>query len=342
MRPPIQIRVFAALFVSWLLLAGCSSPDVQIEGVKGRTMGTTYSLLWPANQDVDAQRVREKVELALASINAEMSTYDPSSQLSQFNKQSSPSSLSIGSDFYQVMVLSKSVFEQTDGYFDPTVGPLVNLWGFGPDKHPINIPSASTIADTKMNTGFSAIQLDEGVIRKNAPRYVDLSAVAKGFAVDKVALILDDFGISSYLVEIGGELKGKGLKAPGLPWKVAVEKPIEEERAVQEVLPLTNGAMATSGDYRNYFVLEGKKLSHSIDPFTGYPVEHTLASVTVVDDNCARADALATAMLVMGAEKAKKLAKEEQIAALLIERVGTDFITHKTPAWTGRFEDVER
>lgn len=335
-----MLRFFAliAFCLSYFSLIGCSEPAPTLNSLKGRTMGTSYSILWPAHIQVDQTILRSKVDVILEDINSQMSTYDPNSQLSQFNQSPAPATRSIPSDFFSVMVLSQEIFELTSGYFDVTVGPLVNMWGFGPDKKPTSIPSDAEIQSKQAQVGFSVIGLTAGQLSKSQQRYIDLSAIAKGYGVDKIAALLDKEGIDAYLVEIGGELRAKGVKAQGKPWKVAVEKPAIGERAVQVILPLSDASMATSGDYRNFFEMDGERLSHSIDPFTGKPTAHTLASVTVVDENCARADALATAMLVMGAEKAKILAKEQNITAFFIERVEEQFVEFETPAWKRRFD----
>lgn len=335
LRLPLLIAVSFCLAL--IGLSGCSDSQPKLTSLKGRTMGTSYSILWPSHIQTSQESLRIKVEALLADINRQMSTYDPNSDLSKFNDASAPISQAVPNDFYTVMNLSQEVYEMTSGYFDVTVGPLVNMWGFGPDKQPTAIPTKDMIKSKQAQVGFSAISLENSHISKSQQRYVDLSAVAKGYGVDKVAALLDEEGFDAYLVEIGGELRAKGVKAEGKSWKVAVEKPSIHERAVQIILPLRDASMATSGDYRNFFEMDGQRLSHSIDPFTGKPTVHTLASVSVVDENCARADALATAMLVMGAEKAKILAREQNISALFIERVGEQFIEFKTPAWNRRF-----
>ena len=322
------------------LLVGCEDAQkIALDGISGQTMGTSYSILWPATVSVDKDALKLKVEQTLSNVNQQMSTYDPASELSLFNQQAAPYRTSISSDFVHVMTLSQEISALTEGYFDVTVGPLVNLWGFGPDKQPLEIPPKDMIEQKRSLVGYKALSLESNVLAKSKQRYVDLSAIAKGYGVDKVAETLDSFGVTAYLVEIGGELRAKGVKGPDKPWIVAVERPQIHERAAQLILPLKDTAMATSGDYRNFFYMDGKRLSHSIDPFTGEPTAHTLASVTVVDENCARADALATAMLVMGAKKAKELADKQNIAALLIERGNNEeFKEIKTPAWNRRFD----
>jgi len=229
--------------------------------------------------------------------------------------------------------------EISGGAFDPTVGPLVNLWGFGPDAGAEALPSDTVIDEAKASVGFSAISVrapeaDGGAaIRKSAQRRLDLSAIAKGLGVDQVYALLDDHGYANFLVEIGGEVRVKGDK-DGLGWKIAVEKPIKGERAVEQLLSLKNVALATSGDYRNYREIDGVAYSHTIDPSTGRPVTHQLASVTVADSECAMADGWATTLLVLGPTKGFELAIARNLPAMFIERVDDEFVVKQTP----RFE----
>ncbi len=330
----LQITV---LFIFSINLAACSPATPEMQSIKGRTMGTGYSILWPAQSpSINTEVTREKIETLLGNINSQMSTYQPDSEISVFNSSNPPYSNVISDDFARVMALSIELNRDTDGYFDVSVGPLVNLWGFGPDKKPVSKPSDQAINSALQIIGLNAIALDKNTLSKQAPRYIDLSAIAKGYAVDQVAELLNGLGVNSYLVEIGGEMRAKGLKPGAEPWKIAIESPNFIQRKVHKILPVSNVAIATSGDYRNFFELDGKHYSHSINPKTGYPVEHSLASVTIVAEQCANADALATAMLVMGMEKAKEYALKNNIKAYMIVRdEKSEFQEYLSPAFLG-------
>lgn len=324
-----------AVFVT--ATTACSEPPVTIERVTGSTMGTTYSMLWPkqAQLEVSSQGLKQEVDEVLLKVNQQMSTYDPSSELSVFNNTKAPHSQEISPGFAYVMAEAALLHKQSAGYFDVTIGPLVNLWGFGPSNKGLNLsteaPSESAIAEAKSNVGLGAVSVQQNTLSKQQDRYIDLSAIAKGYGVDKVAELLEAKGIQNYLVEIGGEMRAKGQKAEAKPWKVAIESPDFLQRKVHKILALKDYSIATSGDYRNYFEVDGERYSHSIDPFSGIPVQHKLASVTVIHQNCSRADGLATAMLIMGEQRAKEFAQQHKIKAYFIERQGTEFKEYVSP-----------
>ncbi|QIZ84054.1 FAD:protein FMN transferase [Bermanella marisrubri] len=306
-------------------------------------MGTTYSVRYYDDIGVSSDELKQEVDILLVEVNRQMSTYQGRSEISQFNQQNAPYEQKISAEFADVVFLSQQLYEMTGGYFDVTVGPLVNLWGFGPDGRPVNPPSEQEVQAALEKTGMDAIKLDKLTLSlsKSAHRYVDLSAIAKGFGVDLVAQLLEAKGAHNYLVEIGGEIRVSGMKPSQQEWKLAVETPETDAalgaRSVQKILNLTDAGMATSGDYRNFFEVDGTRYSHTIDPFTGMPSAHSLGSVTVIADTCARADAIATAMLVMGTEKALALAKEHNIAAYFIVRTDNGFQEQYSEAWKTRF-----
>jgi len=213
------------------------------------------------------------------------------------------------------------------GAFDITVGPLVNLWGFGAAGIAQQPPGQADIDEALQTTGFEQLQTDCGkpALRKRlAKLHVDLSAYAKGYAVDRLATLLDEAGIADYLVEIGGEMRMRGSNASRQKWAIAIETPSRAGRTVQTIIHLTDAAVATSGDYRNYFEYDGAVFSHTIDPQSGYPVTHEAASVTVIADNAAFADGVATALLVLGPKAGMELAEREQIAAYFLLRMGDE------------------
>jgi thiamine biosynthesis lipoprotein len=339
LRPLENAALMAAFFVVALLI-GCSS-EIEIQKLSGRTMGTTWSVVI-ANPIAshDHELLQADIESVLAEVNRQMSTYDPTSEISQFNQYDELDTWYPVSELFAMTTAKALGFSEiSNGAFDPTIGPLVNLWGFGPDAGVEALPSDVMIDEAKAKVGFSAISVrtpesDGGAaIRKSAQRRLDLSAIAKGLGVDKVYALLDNLGYANYLVEIGGEVRVKGDK-DGLGWKIAVEKPIKGERAVEQLLSLKNVALATSGDYRNYREIDGVAFSHTIDPSTGRPVTHQLASVTVADSECEMADGWATTLLVLGPKKGFELAVARNLPAMFIERFNDEFVVKQTP----RFE----
>ena len=333
--------VLAAFFVL-ATLSGCAS-DPEIKKLSGRTMGTSWSVVI-ANPiaNYDQEEIQAEVESVLLEVNRQMSTYDPGSEISRFNQFEGLNTWFPVSELFAATTASALSFSEiSNGSFDPTVGPLVNLWGFGPGNSSEVLPSDEAIALAMSTVGFSAIAVRESgagngsAIQKKADRYLDLSAIAKGLGVDQVYALLDDLGYSNFLVEIGGEVRVKGDK-DGTGWRVAVEKPVNGDRAVERLLSLKDKALATSGDYRNYREIEGVAYSHTINPSTGRPVTHQLASVTVADSACAMADGWATTLLVLGPTRGYQLAVEKNLSAMFIERVGHDFVVRETP----RFEQL--
>jgi len=303
------------------------SQSAQVISLSGNTMGTTYHIkVVPNKSSPEAHELQAEIDTALELVNDQMSTYRQNSELSRFNALAANESLEVSSDTALVIAEGMRLSKVTDGALDITLGPLVNLWGFGPDKRPTSIPSTDTIALAKANTGIEYLQVDGNTLSKTKDAlYVDLSSIAKGFGVDKVASILDKYKVSGYLVEIGGEISLHGVKSDGSAWRVAIEQPDVEDRQIQQVIELGDMAMATSGDYRNYYEEEGRQFSHLIDPRTGYPIEHRLASVTVLHQQTMVADGYATAMMVLGTEKSLALAKRENLAIMLIEKQDDGF-----------------
>lgn len=272
----------------------------------GQTMGTTYRVVY---LDEQQREFKEGIDSLLQVFNQSLSTYIADSELSRFNR--SDSLIFSLPYFYPVLKVSEEVFRKTDGAFDPTVGPLVNAWGFGPDGPALK--DSLNIQVLLRSVGFDKIRFDENQVIKAIPgMYLDFSAIAKGYGVDVVANYLENLGIKDFLVEIGGELVARGINDRGELWKVGVSTPNEESPAndLYGIIALDNRALATSGNYRNFYVEDGKKYAHTIDPATGYPVQHELLSVTVVAKDCMTADAYATAMMVMGTEKSIDLQKE--------------------------------
>lgn len=268
--------------------------------LSGKTMGTTYNITYLDRENRDLQ---SSIDSLLLVFNQSLSTYIPDSELSKFN-QGDTLDFSLP---YLLPILdaSKTVYENTSGAFDPTVGPLVNIWGFGPGGP--ELKDSVDIKNLLSKVGFDKIEFDQKQLRKRVSGiYLDFSAIAKGYGSDVIADFLDNKGISDYLVEIGGELVAHGVNEKGELWKVGVNRPEESANSTDliSIIALQNRGMATSGNYRNYYVRDSVKISHTINPATGYPVSHNLLSATVLADNCMMADAYATAMMVMGKDKA--------------------------------------
>lgn len=270
----------------------------------------------------------------MVEVNNQMSTYQQDSEISRFNQlKEANQAVEISQDFAKVVAEAVRLNKMTEGALDVTVGPLVNLWGFGPDKRLNKVPSDEQIKERSSYVGINKISLktdSKPMLTKSEPNlYLDLSSIAKGFGVDKLAEHLEKIGLSNYLVEIGGELRGKGKNLQGLDWRIAIEQPImEQAQSVQITVPLHNLGMATSGNYRNYFEDEnGNRLSHIIDPQKLSPVSHNLASITVLAPTTMTADGLSTGLFVLGAEKALALAEREKLAIFLIVKSGDKFET---------------
>jgi thiamine biosynthesis lipoprotein len=308
--------------------SGCDRTPPLVE-IHGNTMGTTYSVKvveLPPGSTSDT--LKSRIDARLERVNALMSTYRDDSELSRFNASRSTDWIPVDPALADLVERSLSISNLTAGAFDVTVGPLVNLWGFGPDTHPFRVPDDATIAEALRRVGRDklSVRLEPPALRKAHPElYVDLSGIAKGYGVDQIAEVLDAVAVQDYLVEIGGELRAKGQKPGDQPWRIAIERPDAGTRAVYRGVTLEDAAMATSGDYRNFYVQDGRSYSHTIDPTTGRPVDHALASVTVVSQDCATADALATGLLVLGPESGLALAEAHGIRAFLVSRVAEGY-----------------
>jgi thiamine biosynthesis lipoprotein len=310
--------------VSFLLLSGCDhAPEiVQISGSK---FGTSYNITIVADQPAPAD-LSEQIEDALDIVDLAMSTYKSESELSLFNSLSVGEEVAASEELWTVLQTSREVWHKSAGAFDPSVGPLVDLWGFGPQMTNDRLPADNDIAQALATIGYQHLILnrDNQSISKHQALRLDLSAVAKGYAVDQVADLLEMLALPDYLVEVGGEMRVSGLNPKGQPWRIAIETP-NALGQVDKIIPLESAAVATSGDYRNYFEKDGKRYSHSIDPRTGRPIEHRLASVTVVADRCIDADAWATAFLVMGDEAALEIANQQSIAVYMLVKTDKQF-----------------
>ncbi|WP_017730112.1 FAD:protein FMN transferase [Nafulsella turpanensis] len=308
--------LIVAMVAVWAYRRYSAPPDaevVKVEGeqveLTGRTMGTTYSIKYI---EEDGQNFQFQIDSLLEVFNLSLSTYIPESEISRFNREAL---LKFESPFfYPVLKRSKEIFEKTEGAFDPTIGPLVNAWGFGPEEG--RVPSKAKVDSLLQLVNYDSIFFDSVAVCKMVKGMkLDFSAIAKGYGVDVVADYLMDRGIENLFVEIGGEVYAHGLSERGVPWVVGVNYPTldpEQQQSALAIIPLVNQAIATSGNYRNYYEVDGVRYSHTISPVTGYPVRHSLLSASVFAEDCMTADAYATAFMVLGTEKAIEIDREEE------------------------------
>ncbi|WP_246004332.1 FAD:protein FMN transferase [Marinimicrobium koreense] len=312
-----------------LLLGGCE-PRVEHEAHRfsGPTMGTTFNVtlvVTDQSPPVDAAKIQAGLERELAQINQQMSTYIDDSELMQFNRSKVGQWQSLSAPLAEVLAISRRISERSEGAFDITVGPLVDLWGFGPLAEPEQVPSDVAIAAARSAMGYAQVALDGQRARRLSDVRLDLSAVAKGYGVDHLADWLEAQGYEHYLVEIGGEVRLSGDSPRGDAWRIGVEQPSLVQGDGRKALALTDIAMATSGDYRNYYERDGVRYSHTIDPRTGRPIAHRLASVTVLAPTSAEADAWATALNVLGPEAGMALAEREKLPVYMIVKTDDGF-----------------
>jgi thiamine biosynthesis lipoprotein len=315
----------AAIFLILGLVGvvACSGYGRELIEVRGTAMETEWSVkVVTAGPAVGTkQTVRRLTEGQLELVNARMSHYLDSSEVSRFNASFETTPFLVSPETADVVRHALEIGALTGGALDVTVAPLVDAWGFGPRGEGLEIPSEEDMEHLLTTTGLDLLRLDPlmPAITKRVPGLrIDLSAVAKGYAVDRVAEALLKAGHANFMVEIGGEIRVHGHNLAGVPWRLGIERPQVAGREIHTVVLLTDGSLATSGDYRLFREIEGRWISHIIDPRSGRPVEHRLASVSVVDDLCVRADAYATALLVLGPDEGMRLAEEEDLAVLFL------------------------
>lgn len=331
----IAVLLLAAVALLRLLLAPA---DPMIHEISGVTMGTTFSVRIDADDSlpVDLAYIRDTIQGTLDRIEHLMSTYDSASELSRLNRHESVDPYGLSGATLEVFRIAEEVSGLSGGALDVTVAPLVDAWGFGPDGRRPERPSEAALKELSATVGYELLTIDPSgrVVIKGHPKVVaDLSAVAKGYGVDEVVRTLAGLGLTSFMVEVGGELRARGTKSDGTHWTVGIERPDAEVRASLQSVDLVNMAVATSGDYRNYYEVDGIRYSHLIDPRTGSPVKHSVASVTVLHPHAAYADAWATALVVLGLDEGRALADQEEIAALFLIRSGDEFEAQMTTAW---------
>jgi thiamine biosynthesis lipoprotein len=303
-------------------------------------MGTTYSVtvasLPPA---VHREAIQSAIDQVLDEVNRSLSTYDPHSEISRFNANATIDPVVVSPTLRGVAEIAREVSVATGGAFDITVGPLVRAWGFGVESPAEEIaPGPDEINRLRAGVGFVRLELeaDGHSLRKTVPGVqLDVNGIAPGYAVDLIAELFDALGVRDYLVELGGEVRARGSSPAGRPWRVAVEAPLSGERKPYALVELDGLAVSTSGDYRDFRELDGRRFSHTINPYAGSPVANGLASVSVVHRSAAIADAYSTALMVLGPEAGMAHAGQLGLAALFIERnaTGPGFTERSTPAF---------
>jgi len=292
--------------------------------LSGKTMGTYFTIKFITAKKPSLPLWQARVDKRLKDINKRLSMYDPESELSHFNHQEIKTPVPVSSDFYDIMLTAKKLYDLTDGSWDGTVKPLVDLWGFGTKKSIHKIPEPDKIALALSKTGFHHIDIKaQQALLKTADITLDLGSIAKGYGVDALARLFTSSGIHDVLVEIGGELYGSGTNKKGKPWSVGISEPDKQfaNQNLFKIIRLNNHAIATSGNYRNFFEINGKTYSHIIDPKTGFPVDNKIVSASVISKDCTFADGLATALMVMDVQKAIALVNSlEDTECMIIQK----------------------
>ena len=309
----LQLAFLTFLVIGTVLIIG-HQRNMPYQQNEGNVFGTSYHITYQSDEDL-----QQEIEAELKKVDDALSMFNTKSTISKVNRNEKTE---LDKMFIQVVELAQKISNDTDGAFDITVAPLVNAWGFG-FKTGTSV-AKETIDSIKSFVGYQKISILGKELKKQDKRtMLDCSAIAKGYGSDIVAAFLKKRGIENYMVEIGGEVVIHGVSPKRMPWRIGVTKPSDDSLSIdndlQTVLSITDKAMATSGNYRNFYYKNGRKYAHTIDPKTGYPVQHSLLSATVIADNCATADAYATSFMVMGMEKAKEVLKRNpKLMAYLI------------------------
>jgi len=304
-------------------------------------MGTTYHVTIVADEEVSI--TQGKIDELLADVNQTFSTYIETSEVSLLNENKTGEWQTLSPALISLVAASQYISDASQGAYDITVAPLVDLWGFGPSFKPDNLPNQADIDKVMPNIGYHKITVnkEKTALKKTGPNvHLDFSSIAKGYGVDEVANYIESKGFVNYMVEVGGEMRLRGHNPDGMKWRIAVEKPDASKRSIQRVIKITDTAVATSGGYRNFFIKDGVEYSHTLDPKTGYPVQHHLASVTVLSDKCMTADAWATAFMVLGNKKGYDLAIEHKLAVLFIVKEGPEYHEMMTPEFKRLTQEV--
>ncbi len=339
--PPGRSLLLVTCWLFCCLLSSCAPErSEELHEFTGLTMGTSWSVLVHAAQlPLTRPRLQSQFNTILNRVNTEMSTYLPESELSRINESDGTDWLTVSTSLMHVLQAAQDISRLTQGAFDVTLGPLVNLWGFGPEQD-FAVPGEEHIDAALRLVGYERLHLDpaaSALKKANGRIQIDLSAIAKGNGVDEIADFLERLKLDNYLVEIGGEIRARGVNDKNIPWQIGIEQPMAGQHGVRKIIKLENMAMATSGDYRNYFEKDGVRYSHTIDPRTGRPVSHRLASVTVLHPSAMLADAWATGLLVLGPERGFDLARQNELDAYFIIQDDEGFKEKFTPGFKPYF-----
>ncbi|ORM69476.1 FAD:protein FMN transferase ApbE [Pantoea rwandensis] len=328
-------------------LSGCDRQEPRSALVlEGKTMGTVWRVSLAGVEPGRKADLQRAIQQQLDHDDQTLSTWKKDSVLSRFNQYHGSDPQPVSADMADIVVEALRIGKKTEGAMDITVGPLVNLWGFGPAKQPTHTPTDAEIAAAKAQTGLQHLQVIQNVegqwLQKDLPAlYVDLSTMGEGYATDHLARLMEQQGITDYLVSVGGAVLSRGENASDQPWRVAIQKPTDRENAVEARVDLQGHGISTSGSYRNYYELDGKRISHVIDPATGRPIDHKLVSATVIATTALEADGWDTGLMVLGTERAKALALKEHLAVYLISKQGDGFAHWMSPQFKSFLIDQE-
>lgn len=315
------------------VLSGCGNGD-SLERFDGPTMGSRYSIQYVRHSSaLGPKAVQAEVENILAEVDRQFSTYRSDSDIERFNDLPANRCQKMPASILKLVRVAEQLSEQSEGSYDLTVEPLLNLWGFGPQAREEKVPTAQALAEVRQRVGYQHLHIDRDQLCKDAAVEVDFNSIAAGYAVDTIAARLEELGIHNYLAEATGELKAAGKKLDGSPWRIALEEPRDDQQVAERVIAVDGYGVSTSGDYRNYFEQDGRRYSHTFDARTGAPVSHTLASVTVIYPSALMADGLSTLLLILGPERGWDYAEKHDIGAFFVIRADTGFVTRTTQAF---------
>lgn len=329
------ISAVSGLLAAIAVLSGC---EAQIEEFAGPTQGSHYEIKYvPGEQTPPKAQVRREVEALLEQIDQQMSTWRADSDLSRFNQLPAGSCRIMPEPVLELIAKGDQLAQESGGAFDLTVEPLLNVWGFGPQSRSRHVPTAQQIAQARLLVGHQHLSRKGSELCKDVAAQIDLNSIAAGDTVDRIAQLLEQQGVSSYLINVTGELKGRGKKPDGSSWRIAIEAPDEDRQVAQKIIELDGLGVSTSGDYRNYYEENGQRFSHTLDPRQGRPISHKLAAVTVFDPSAMRADGLSTLLMVLGPDEGYEFAKAHQIAAFFVTRTAQGFSAQSTPVFVRLF-----
>jgi thiamine biosynthesis lipoprotein len=315
------------------ILSACGNGD-SMESFGGPTMGSTYSIKYVRRAGLPAAAdVRAEVEKILAEVDRQMSTYRSDSDIERFNDLPANRCQKMPASILKLIRVGEQLSEQSEGAYDLTVEPLLNLWGFGPQGREEKVPADQALAQVRQRVGYQHLRIEGDQLCKDAAVEVDFNSIAAGYAVDTIAARLEALGIHDYLAEATGELKAAGKKLDGSPWRIALEEPRDDQQVAERIVAVDGFGLSTSGDYRNYFEQGGRRYSHTFDARTGAPVSHALASVTVIHPSALMADGLSTLLLILGPERGWDYAEKHDIGAFFVIRADTGFVTRTSQAF---------